>query len=253
MFDLSISGVDFFSRLPQLNRKALKQAINKTAAVDCKGAVYDEMQRVFDRPTRYTLNSLQSSSSKGNELTAHVWFKDPDRMRKHYLLPQVEGGPRRLKGFERALDDKMFIPGRGARMDKHGNVSAGQIRQLLSVLGRAERYAGYTANLSPRSPRRNTKARDYMYLPKGLGKMLPGVYQRVAKGRKTAKTGSYKAGQQGRRKGTVVRARGMVPVLLVGRQAAPYRPRLDLYGVCQRIFLDKIGGRYVEGLQVLSA
>jgi hypothetical protein len=251
MLDLSLSGdVDLFSRLPVVNKEALRQAVNNSSA-DCKRAVYDEMRRVFDRPTRYTLNSLTSTASKGSELTAYVWFKDPDRMGKHYLVPQVEGGPRQLKGFERALDGKMFIPGRGARMDKHGNVSAGQIRQLLSVLGRAERYAGYTANISARSKLRNKKERDYTYLPYGMGKMFPGVYQRVAKGGKASKPGNYRAGQQGRRKGSVAMATGMVPVLLVGRQFSPYKVRLDFYGICRSVFTEKIGSLYVAALQVL--
>lgn len=167
--------------IPRQANRAAEVALDNTAK-DIKKAEVAEMKRVFDSPTRWTLNSLKMTPTINHNMQAVVWFKDPDRMGQHYLVPQVEGGPRKFKGFEQAFGNRMFVPGQAARMTKAGNVSPGQIRQILSVLGRAERTAGYSANVTKRSSSRNKKQRDYVYISKRHGKLYPGIYQRFAKG-----------------------------------------------------------------------
>jgi len=164
---------------PAKAMRAAEQALDATAR-EIKKEVSGEMRKVFDRPVPYTLNSLQMTPTRNHNMQASVWFKDPDRMREHYLIPQVEGGPRKLKGFERWLGDDEYVPGHGAKMDRYGNISAGQIRQVMSVIGKAQMVAGFSANITDRSKKRNTKQRDYVYLPKGSrgGVLPPGVYQR---------------------------------------------------------------------------
>lgn len=234
----------YFERYPKDASRALEVALDKTAIQ----VMYDErreMSRVFDNPTPYTMKSLKVTRTRGHNMIASVWFKEPVRMSKHYLVPQVEGGQRELKGFERALSNKKFVPGQGARSNKYGNISHGQIRQVLSVLGKAEMTAGYQANLTAKSAKRNRKARDYVYLPGGSasGKLPPGIYERVARrgkgfgGKAKKSLGKFGTYQKGRKRGryfSVVRARGLRPILLLGQQQSKVRPLFKFYRVARR-------------------
>ncbi|MGD9947541.1 MAG: hypothetical protein AB7U29_03565 [Desulfobulbus sp.] len=230
---------------PGKAHRACAVALTKAGKL-IKEAEVDKMKSVFDNPTRYTLNSLKLTPATKNDLKATVWFKEPDRMGAHYLVPQVEGGSRKLKGFERAIGKGELVPALGAKLNKDGNVSIGQIRQLLSVLGKAESSAGYSANITDRSRRRNTKERDFVIIDSRQRGNLPlGVYQRfqtsVGFGAKTKRTfldrsKSYQKGRTRGRFASVVRSRGLRPVLLAGRTGHQVKPLLDFYGVAHRTF-----------------
>ena len=97
---------------PQLANRAAELALDATAKA-IRDEVKTTMPRVFDRPTPYTLNSLQVTPTHNHNMTAMVWFKDPDRMGQHYLVPQVDGGPRKLKGFERGLGNQEYTTAEG--------------------------------------------------------------------------------------------------------------------------------------------
>jgi len=233
--------------IPGKAHRACAIALNKVGKI-VKEAEIKEMKSVFDNPTRYTLNSLQLTPATKNDLNATVWFKEPDRYKDnpHYLLPQVVGGVRHLKGFEQGIALGELVPAMGAKIDRHGNVSMGQIRQILSVLGKAETSAGYMANITTRSRRRNPRERDYVVIDRRQRGNLPlGIYQRFQTGTgfgaKTKRTflDRSKSYQKGRRRGrfsSVIRARGLRPVLLVGRTGHQVKPLLDFYGVAHRTF-----------------
>lgn len=263
---LEVKGIKEFEAvlagLPKKATRAAEVAPNKTGKA-VKEEIVAEMKRVFDKPTRYTLNSLQFHPAKGT-LEAKVGFKEPDRMLQHYLVPQVDGGPRKLKGFERGIAVGRTIPGKFARMTPEGNVSTGQIRQIMSVLGKAETSAGFSANLTARSARRNMRARDYVLIRRQHGRLFPGVYQRfqtgVGFGAKTKRTvARFGTWQKGNRKvavrdprtgriikwvspasriQSIVRARGLRPVLLKGKDA-PVKPLLPFYEIARRVFDDQ--------------
>ena len=225
--------------------RAMAEALNRTA-YQIMRAEQKEMRRIFDKPTPYSIKSLEYDQATADDLRASVWFNRPLRMRKHYLEPQVigHGGPRSLKGFERAIGMGELVPSRFVKRDRYGNVSMGVIRQLLSVLGKAESGAGYSANITARSRRRNTKERDYVVIKRGHGRLRPGVYKRtVQAGREftaqerrifTAKSRAYQRGLVRGNFSRVTRARGLMPVLLKGRTGAAVRSRLDFYGVAKR-------------------
>lgn len=132
-----IAGVG--RQMPFIN----KTAINETA----KSQVNNErraMNRVFDRPTRFTLNSLKVypfATKKRQE--ARVWFKEIDvKATEHYLVPQVYGGVRGPTPFERALrranilaGNEFVVPSRTAPLDKHGNVRRGIITKIMAHIG----------------------------------------------------------------------------------------------------------------------
>lgn len=231
---------------PKIAARSIETAIDKIAMA-IKDAEVAEMKRVFDRPTPFTLNSLKVTRTKGHNMMATVWFKEPDRMEDHYLVPQVEGTERKLKGFELAIWRTKFVPGKGVKLNQHGNVSRGLLVQIKSVLGRAELTLGYQANLTAKSAKRNIKQRDYVYLPRGSrgGALPPGVYQRVSdkfKGlnsakfrRSQAKFGTYQKGKTVGRFSSIIRARGLRPILIVGKQHAKVTPLLKFYEVARRV------------------
>lgn len=239
--------------MPATASRAAEHALDQTA-----WAIYREIgaeiNRVFDRPAPYTKRSLKVTKTRNHNMVASVWFKEPDRMVAHYLLPQVEGTVRELKGFERALYRNKFIPSKFEKLDRYGNVSVGLIKQILSVLGRAELTPGYQSNLTAKSGKRNKKARDFVWLPAGSRRkqLPPGVYRRVVRGtaatsRQIKKSGvtakiyngqrvaGFGTWQQGKRK-AVVRAAGLQPVLISGKQRARTKPRLKFYDIASRVY-----------------
>lgn len=232
--DKQVKGM--LKAMPKQASRAAEQALDFTA-VRIADEVRTQMLRRFDRPTQYTLNSLKVTKTRNHNMMASVWFKDPDRMGQHYLVPQVDGGKRKLKGFERGLGGHEYIPGVGAKIDSHGNVSPGQIKQIMSVLGRAETSAGFSANLTASSAKRNKKSRDYVVISKGnRGRLAPGVYQRyqtgVGFGAKTKRSLPFGEWQKGRTRGrfaSVIQARGLRPIFLQGRTGKAIKPLLPFY------------------------
>lgn len=257
MIEITAKGIADVDRMlaafPKQASRALELSLDGTAR-EIKKDVQAEMRRVFDRPKPFTINSLKLTLTQNHNMLASVWFLEPKRMKQHYLVPQVEGGQRNLKGHEYAIGLGRLAPTKiGARLDAYGNVSTGQIRQMMSVFGKAEVSAGYMANMTARSARRNTKERDYVIIDRRQRGHLPlGVYQRFAQaGReidaKTARkfgTRGSKAYQMGRSKGkwqSITRARGLRPVLLAVPPHQVVKPLLDFYGVAnltyERTFL----------------
>jgi hypothetical protein len=117
------------------------RALNMTAD-QVKQALVDEMVKSFDKPVPYTLGApYVFKKATKNNLTVQVYLKDANKNRRSesYLTPNVYGGGRRMKAFEKALNrigilpDGMYtIPGKNAPLDAYGNVSAGFIVQILS-------------------------------------------------------------------------------------------------------------------------
>jgi hypothetical protein len=159
-------------------------ALTKTAG-DVRQAQYESMRQVFDRPTRFTLNSLYVRPATKQILVAVVEFKEGFNSIPawRYLGPQIEGGHRKKKSHERALErvgilkaEEYVVPGGGARLDAHGNMRGGDITRILSQLGAAEHHAGYSANMTKRSRSRNVRRaggtyfviRDHASLPNGI-------------------------------------------------------------------------------------
>lgn len=168
---------------------AARKAVVKTAE-DVRQAEIAEMKNVFDRPTPYTLRGVYNKLIQTDPPTARVWLKD-DRGKggaaaADYLLPQIEGGNRRQKRFEYNLAMNghlpagwVTVPGQGAKVDAYGNMSVGQIKQILSALGSAEMTLGYSANRTVRSAKRRKNLPQFFVVLPGRGSHLhPGVYQR---------------------------------------------------------------------------
>lgn len=161
-----------------------------------------EMQDVFDRPTPWTMNALFLRRATPSNLEAVVSIKDNSfsgRPAISWLRWQVYGGLRTQTAFEKLLtragamrDDQRMVPGRFARLDAFGNISRGQLVQILSQL-RIDTTIGSTRSL-PRITTADNKVDrrrkagvirrayqraggQYVAFPNGRGKLRPGIYQ----------------------------------------------------------------------------
>lgn len=208
---------------------ATSLAINN-AAESARLAVRSDMTRVFDRPTPWVLNSLRVKRSTKANLTAELAYKDRNSAEssRSMIEPHVFGGGRhyggleaRLRGIRAIPSGWNVVPGAAAKLDAYGNMSKGQVSQLLNVLG-AYTEAGYNKadyRTKDRLAKGNAKKNQYgfAYWINPVGKrrathLPPGVYQRVQTG-----FGS-----------------SLRPVLIfVGKVA--YRKRLDFFGTAQRV------------------
>ena len=122
---------------------ALARALTLVAR-SAVGDVQAGMKKSFRNPTPYTLNAFYAKPANKADLTAWVGTRTNTGGRgtpaANYLAPNIEGGPRRLKGMEirigsQAVGSPEFvIPARGADRDGNGNWSRGQIGQMLSRL-----------------------------------------------------------------------------------------------------------------------
>lgn len=164
-------------------------------AMKVRDAEKQAMPSAFDRPTRWTINSLYLRGATKSRQQADVWFKDTgDGASGEYLKPQVFGGLRPQKRFEKRLQAAgimppgwVAVPGKGVKLDAYGNMSSQQIVQLLSVLRAQLDPQQNTTDRSRDRARRKGKSRDYFVsgprvaAPAPNGGRLPfGVYQRLS-------------------------------------------------------------------------
>lgn len=183
--------IDTFKRQ---HRYAVAVALTKTAQL-VKEAEVETLKKTLDRPTPYTLKSLYMERATKQKLQARVWFKDESTgsgiPATKYLYPHVDGGARAPKRFEKALQAAghlpngwLAMPGQGANLDSYGNMSRGQIIQILSQL-RVTLTAGYTRNMAfgQKSIAPQRKAGGRFFVIKPGGRTQPGVYQREFFGR----------------------------------------------------------------------
>lgn len=171
-------------RMGKQGRFVAAYALTKSMQ-DAREAEIGTMRSVFDRPTRYTLNALKVTPATKQNLSAQLGFKEfGGTPAWKYLGPQVRGGGRRKKRFELALQaaglmlaSEYAIPGQAARMDGSGNMSRGQITQILSALGaQADRYQNTT-----RRPKRGNRKRNLDYFVLRGTKAANGIYLRVGR------------------------------------------------------------------------
>ena len=207
---------------------ALAVALNKTAEW-AETSVRSEMRKVFDRPTPYFLRSLRIIRATKANPSAMVWFKDKSTVESSSAMvaPHIFGGDRTFKPMEGRLraagllpNGWKVVPGGAASLDANGNMSRGQITQLLNVLG-TYKEAGYNkanaatrARLAKGNVKKGVYGFEYFVNPVGSsrGKHLPpGVYKRVV----TAFGTSLK------------------PVLVFVNRTN-YKKRLDFVGIVQR-------------------
>ena len=222
MISIKVDGVDavrtMLAAAPKQASRAVETALDFTAK-HIQSNVQREMLSEFKRPVDYTIKSVKTTLTKGHNMTASVWIATPSRMEQSYLVPQVDGGARKLKGFERGFDDEEFVPGSGAKLNASGNIPVATIKKARAEV------------LKKRS--------EFVRISEKRGKLWPGVYQRVKSDRGFGRKNMAYLAQRGRKRGkftSAIQARGLKPIMLEGRTGHKVKPQLDFYGVAQSTF-----------------
>lgn len=238
--------IEVKSELPELIAKiqnlredqlpfAIARAVTWTAQ-HVKRALEYEMPLAFDRPTPYTLGSLYLSPATKQIPVAKVWLKDDagkGTPAAKYLFPEIAGGERSLKRFERALSimgllppGMYAVPGAAAPLDQYGNMPASLIEQILSALGAAETRSGYLANRT-RASRRRKGAKLAEYFVGRPGGAPLGVYRRY----------HFAAG-------------GAVKPMLIFVRAPQYQPRYRFQEIAQQVVDEEFPIQFAESYRL---
>lgn len=172
--------------LDELGKRQLPIAIARTindVAQDVQEAERREMERVFDRPTPMTLNSVKVWKANKTTLTGRIFVRDEapkGTPPSKYLRAQVEGGERRPKRFEMAArfsghlsSDGFLVPSRATPLNQHGNVTGGRITQILDQIH---------ANFKDTSQHVKAGRRYFFGQPKGHPGLGIGVWLRTKDG-----------------------------------------------------------------------
>ena len=141
-------------------------ALTRTAQTGA-AAVSRAMENRFDRPTPWALRGtfIKPASYKDANPSAEVFLKTDGlggTPAVKFLYPEVRGGKRNLKRYERALQVAgilprgMFtVPGSRVKLDRYGNMSAGLINARLSQLRvNPDQYQNATDSRRSRRTRR---------------------------------------------------------------------------------------------------
>lgn len=207
-------------------------ALTRTAS-DGKKAIEAALPTVIDRPTPFTMSGFRLWPATKANLIAQVDFRDSSGRgggnARDYLAPQVFGGERKLKAFERSIQRANLlpagmaaVPGSAAKLDAYGNMARSQVVMLLSYL-RAFSEQSKRNNMSDK--RRAAMAKgvkggrgiSYFVGRPGGGRQPLGIWQR------------HNFGQAGS---------SIMPVVLFVKTPG-YRKRLDVQGISDRVVKER--------------
>ncbi|RAI42637.1 hypothetical protein [Rhodoplanes roseus] len=217
-WEIKASAIDGASRqVPFVIAYALTKSMQ-----DAREAERTEMVSVFDRPRAYTLNSMRVIPATKQTLTAELSFKTGSRPASKWLAPEVTGGSRQVKAFERMLAAKgalkpgeFVVPGKGVRLDAQGNIPRATLMAIAQSLG----------IVASRPTRKGVPAKrqqkPVFVVRSGL--LHPGVYQRSG-------------------------GRGIVPLLLFVTSPT-YEKRLHYYETARRVVPESFRRHFHEGWQ----
>jgi hypothetical protein len=213
-------------------------ALTRTAKA-AKEEIERQLPSLIDNPTPYTMRGFRLYPATKRKLLAEVDFRvamGRGTQARDYLAPLVYGGQRKIKAFERSLQrvgllpsGMAAVPGKAARLDAYGNMSRGQITQILSYF-KAFGEQGYRANITDKRKAsmakgsKRTGARGLSYFvgkPNG-GRHPSGVWQKTNFG----EIGS-----------------AIKPIIIFINRPA-YRKQLDVPGIAERV----IRGRFSDEL-----
>jgi hypothetical protein len=107
-------------------------------------AEQDEIKTQYDRPKPFTVNSIYFTPAKKDQTEIYSVVGIKDRTKGNppvkYLQATMFGKSRRLKGFEKKLQQSGLmpsghraVPGQGLRLNKFGNMTQGQIKKAATA------------------------------------------------------------------------------------------------------------------------
>lgn len=194
-YDVRGSIAEIESHLTSLGREQVPYATVVALTRSAKFAQAEltrELGRVFDRPTRYTQSAVFVRPATKARMWAEVKIKDETvkgNPAVRYLIAQIQGGSRGVKGFEKLLQRNgvmpvgwYAVPTKYIGLDAYGNVPGGVIVKILSQL-QASRDSLTNENLKAKR-KRNAKARAGRYFVALPGRqrtkhLKPGIYERL--------------------------------------------------------------------------
>lgn len=149
------------------------------------------VQQAFDRPKPATVRAFQVDKATRNELTATVSLKKraSGMPAEEFLHPNIVGGKRGMKRSELMLEQAgilppgmQTVPGKAAQLDQYGNMSRGQIVQILSyfqTFGIVTTLNSSRMNMGAEKRARMAKSRGYFVVPvkDRKTKLYPGIWQ----------------------------------------------------------------------------
>lgn len=208
-------------------------ALTRTAK-HAQSAWREQFRQHFDRPTPFVMKSIFVQPAKPQNLSAGCFLKTRDfgqatQAASDYLDHHFSGGARTAKQLERRMRAEHFlepneflVPGIGARLDKYGNISRGQLTQMASQL--RLRISGVdTAPTKSRRSRRNVARAGRMFWSFGRGSFGPGTFSTAHGGR-----------PQNLPKGAWVEKAGKLQPVVLAVVRPLYRKRFDLVGLAGR-------------------
>ena len=205
---------------------ALSLGINNLANRANTEGLQPAIGRSFDRPTRYTLGGTFVARGNKRNPTATVGLIDKPRRGNRapvkYLKAQLDGGQRRMTGYEMALrasgvlpDGWRVVPAQRVKLDRYGNIPRALLKEVLGALKSGFKVAagkGKAAHM-----------RGYFIAKPGdrrTAHLNPGVWLRVERGATKRKTAQENSGLQ--------------PVLMFVKNV-DYRPRLNVVKSVERV------------------
>lgn len=163
-------------------------ALTRIAKI-AKDDLKKEFKRRFDKPTPYTLRSIFISTANKRDLVAVVGIKDQESSKNNkspaqLLRHEFKGGSRGRSRLEYWLSQAGLIssteylaPGQEAKLDRYGNMSRGQVQQVISQLkigGDASTFASNSARSKrKRGRKKGSKSHGFFWsrgerLPRGV-------------------------------------------------------------------------------------
>lgn len=167
-------------RVPMMARWALNDVAFAVLAENRK-----LMERVFDKPTPFTLNAFYVRKATLSDLTAVVERKRAQAGR-HFLEVQSDGGPRKKTGVERLFTQRLrysgliaaVLPTKNLKRNQYGNIASGVLNRIISgVQAQGDAAANTTADSRKRANAGGRRRAEY-FVPRADSKLTPGVYER---------------------------------------------------------------------------
>ena len=228
-FVITANITDFAKRFKEFSSRRLRAGVATgitRTAVEVRKQMQTDLDRIFDRPTPFTRRQLKYVPATADNLAGGVGFNifgvseapgSPMRFKfdpvddaysppaSKYLRAQIQGGARRQKRAEVALERVLAlprgwvaVPGERAKIDAYGNQSVGEIKQILAFFNAASNLSGSFQNMTPETRAKRLKGTrkkagfDYFLVrpgekrsfvrangKTGTHKLPPGVYRRI--------------------------------------------------------------------------
>lgn len=182
----------------------LSKALNSSAFIG-REHLKSQIPRYIDRPTPYSLSSVRYSKATRQKLESEIfWARTQGKVSGgQYLKPQVSGGGRVQKGFERSLQAKGLMPSGwravptpDLQRDQFGNVPRSTYNNILKVMGAMSDEAiarNYKAVLKrkglvagvkdlSKTKRKPKLTRYFAVTGQTRGGLPPGIYERKSFG-----------------------------------------------------------------------